>query len=138
MADIVTSQTILDGSRLFIGKYTNLSDGSGETDVVKIDVSTLIPNAAGQACNGVKINKIWAFTSGLAVNILWSAASSQLCVAIPQNTAYTMDYSSFGGIPNNAGGAGNTGDVAFTTVGATPAVGDSYTIIIECIKTATV
>ena len=56
MADAVTSQTILDGERLFIGKFTNLSDGTGETAVVKIDVSTLNRNAAGQACNGVKIN----------------------------------------------------------------------------------
>jgi hypothetical protein len=43
-----------------------------------------------------------------------------------------MDYSSFGGLPNNAG-TGKTGDVLFTTVGA--AAGDRYTIVIEGIKT---
>ena len=31
MADTVGSQTILDGERLFIGKYTNISDGTGDT-----------------------------------------------------------------------------------------------------------
>ena len=45
MADLVASQTLLDGERLFIGKYTNISDGSGETAVVKIDVTTLAVNA---------------------------------------------------------------------------------------------
>ncbi len=132
MADAVTSQTILDGERLFIGKFTNISDGTGETAVVKIDVSALNPNAAGQACNGVKINKIWAQTQGMAVDILWDATADVLCETIPENQFYLMDYSSFGGFPNNAG-AGKTGDVSFTTVGA--AAGDRYTITLECIKT---
>lgn len=132
MADAVTSQTILDGERLFIGKFTNISDGTGETAVVKIDVSTLNPNAAGQACNGVKINKIWAQTQGMAVDILWDATTDLLCETIPENQFYLMDYSSFGGFPNNAG-TGKTGDVSFTTIGA--AAGDRYTITLECIKT---
>ena len=132
MADAVTSQTILDGERLFIGKFTNISDGTGETGVIKIDVSALSPNAAGQACNGVKINKIWAQTQGMSVDILWDATSDVLCETIPENQFYLMDYSSFGGFPNNAG-SGVTGDVLFTTVGA--ASGDRYTITLECIKT---
>ena len=132
MADAVTSQTILDGERLFIGKFTNISDGTGETAVVKIDASALSPNANGNACNGVKINKIWAQTQGMSVDILWDATSDVLCETIPENQFYLMDYSSFGGLPNNAG-SGVTGDVSFTTVGA--ASGDRYTITIEAIKT---
>ena len=132
MADAVTSQTILDGERLFIGKFTNISDGTGESAVVKIDVSTLSSNASGYACNGVKINKVWAQTQGMSVDSLWDATVDVVCETIPENQFYLMDYSSFGGIPNNAG-TGKTGDVAFTTVGA--AGGDRYTIIIEAIKT---
>lgn len=132
MADAVTSQTILDGERLFIGKFTNISDGTGETAVVKIDVSTLSRNAAGLACNGVKINKIWAQTQGMSVDILWDATTDLLCETIPENQFYLMDYSSFGGLPNNAG-TGKTGNVLFSTVGA--AAGDRYTITLECIKT---
>lgn len=132
MADAVTSQTILDGERLFIGKFTNISDGTGETGVIKIDVSALSSNAAGNACNGVKINKIWAQTQGMSVDILWDATTDVLCETIPENQFYLMDYSSFGGLPNNAG-SGVTGDVLFTTVGA--ASGDRYTITIEAIKT---
>jgi hypothetical protein len=85
MADAVTSQTILDGERLFIGKFTNISDSGGETAVVKIDVSTLNPNAAGNACNGVKINKIWAQTQGMSVDILWDATTDLICETIPEN-----------------------------------------------------
>lgn len=132
MADAVTSQTILDGERLFIGKFTNISDGTGETAAIKIDVSTLTPNAAGNACNGVKLNKIYATTHGMEVRILWDATTDVFAWMIPQNTNYLMDFSSFGGIPNNAG-TGVTGDVLFTTQDAS--AGDMYTIVLECIKT---
>ena len=132
MADAVTSQTILDGERLFIAKFTNISDGTGETGVLKIDVSTLNPNSFNLACNGVKINKIWAQTMGMGVDILWDATADVLCETIPADVAYKLDYSCFGGIPTNAG-AGKTGDVLFSTAGASS--GDRYTLILECIKT---
>jgi hypothetical protein len=132
MADAVTSQTILDGDRLAIFKFTNISDGTGETNVNKIVVSTLNPNQFGNACNGCKINKIWAMTDGMGVNILWDATTDLICETIPQNEMYTMSYNEFGGLPNNAG-TGVTGNVAFSTVGASS--GDRYTIILEVIKT---
>lgn len=132
MADAVTSQTILDGERLFIAKFTNISDGTGETAVLKIDVSTLNPNSFGLACNGVKINKIYGTTHGMEVRILWDATTDQFAWQIPQNSNYLMDLSSFGGIPNNAG-AGKTGDVLFTTLDAS--AGDMYSIVLECLKT---
>lgn len=132
MADAVTSQTILDGERLFIAKFTNISDGTGETAVTKIDVSTLNPNSFGLACNGVKINKIYGTTHGMEVRILWDATTDQFAWQIPQNSNYLMDFSSFGGIPNNAG-AGKTGDLAFTT--SDQSAGDMYSIVLECLKT---
>ena len=132
MADAVSSQTILDGERLFIGKFTNISDGTGETGVIKIDVSTLKPNAFGYACNGVKINKIWGSAHGMNVRILFDATTDTFAWLIPQNTMYLMDFSTFGGLPSNAG-AGVTGDVLFTTHDAS--AGDTYTIVLECIKT---
>ena len=114
MADVVASQTLLDGERLFIGKFTNISDGTGETNVVKVDVSTLAKNAAGNACTGVKINKIWISTHGLEIRVLWEATSPVVAWIIPQNNIYEIDFSSFGGLTNNAG-AGVTGDISFTT-----------------------
>lgn len=132
MADAITAQNITDGDRLFIGKYTNISDGTGENLAIKVDVSTLLPNANGNACTGVKINRIWAQTQGMGVDIFWGANISRLCINIPENQLYTLDYSLFGGLPNNGGGTA-TGDVEFSTVNASS--GDRYTIILECIKT---
>lgn len=132
MADAVATQVILDGERLYIAKFTNISDGTGETGVLKIDVSTLSPSSFQKACNGVKINKIWVQTLNMGVDILWDATTDVLCESVPANVLYKMEYDEFGGLPNNAG-AGKTGDVLFSTVGA--AAGDRYTIIIEAIKT---
>jgi PHP family Zn ribbon phosphoesterase len=131
MADAVTTQTILDGERLVIQKFTNISDGTGETAVNKIIVANLAPNSFGKACTAVIINKIWATTHGMEVRILWDATTDQFCWMIPQNTNYLMDFSIFGGIQNNAG-AGKNGNVAFTTADAS--AGDMYSIVIECIK----
>ena len=37
MADVVTSQTIVDTGTKTVMKFTNISDGSGETLVTKMD-----------------------------------------------------------------------------------------------------
>jgi hypothetical protein len=132
MADAVSTQTLLDGERLVIQKFTNISDGTGETGVVKVDVSTLSPDHLGHACTGVKINKIWATTHGMEVRVLFDATTDTFAWLVTQNTNYLMDFSSFGGISNNAG-TGITGDILFTTADA--GAGDMYTIVLECIKT---
>ena len=133
MADTVTTQTLLDGERLVIQKFTNISDGTGETNVVKVNVSALAPNAFGVACTGVKINKIWVGTPGMAVLIKWEASTPTLAWAVPKDRQNEMHFGNYlGGITNDAG-AGKTGNITFTTVGA--ATGASYTIILECIKT---
>ena len=60
MADAVTSQTIQDGDRVAVMKFTNISDGSGESAVTKIDVSALqAESGTGKACAGVAIQQIW-------------------------------------------------------------------------------
>ena len=48
MADAVTSTTLLDSDRLAIIQLTNTSDGTGESAVVKVDVSALQPIATGK------------------------------------------------------------------------------------------
>ena len=44
MADAVTSQTIVDGDKHVVMKFTNVSDGTGESAVTKVDVSGLATN----------------------------------------------------------------------------------------------
>ena len=44
MADAVTSQTLEDGPTHVAMKFTNVSDGTGESAVTKVDVSALQTN----------------------------------------------------------------------------------------------
>jgi hypothetical protein len=131
MADAVATQTIIDGSKTAVLKFTNVSDGSGESDVVKVDVSALSNNSLGQACTGATIEKIWWQCIGMKVQVLFDATSNLFCIELGENQSGHHDYTSFGGLPNNAG-SGKTGDIVFTTVGHTSA--DSYTIIMQVKK----
>lgn len=130
MADAVATQVLFDGTRRAILKFTNISDGTGESGAVKVDVSTLATHE-GRPCTSVTIDKIDAITRGMGVDILWDATTDVLCLTIGEDQFQSHDFSRFGGLTNNAG-AGKTGDVLFTTVAA--AAGDRYTIILDCLK----
>ena len=134
MADAVATQILLEGDRKVIMKFTNLSDGTGETKVTKVTVANLAKSAAGRTCTGVTITKIYAMTHGMEVAIYWGATADVPVTVVPQNTNYVADYESFGGLWNNAG-AGKTGNVLFSTLDAS--LGDAYTIILEMVKSYT-
>ena len=127
MADTVASQTLADGPKTAVLKLTNISDGSGESAVTKVDVSALQPSADGDTCTGVTIERIWWQCIGMKVQILFDASSNAFCIELGENQSGDHDYSSFGGLTNNAG-SGKTGDILFTTVGHSSA--DTYTIIL--------
>jgi hypothetical protein len=127
MADTVASQTLADGPKTAVLKLTNISDGSGESAVTKVDVSALQPSADGDTCTGVTIERIWWQCIGMKVQILWDATSDLFCIELGENQSGDHDYTKFGGLTNNSG-SGKTGDVKFTTVGHSD--GDTYTVIL--------
>jgi len=131
VADTVTSQTIQDGERKAVMRFTNISDGTGESAVVKVDVSALSSNSAGDACTEVSVAKIWWQCVGMGVELLNDATADTLIIGLSPDSNGYHDYSDFTGIPNNAG-AGKTGDIVFTTIGASNT--DTYTVILELIK----
>ena len=131
MADAVATQTLQDGAKMLVQKFTNISDGTGESAVVKVDVSGLASNSNGQACTGVTIDKIWWQCIGMKVRILFDATTDVMAIELGENQSGNHDYTNFGGLPNNAG-SGKDGDVLFTTVGHTSA--DTYTIIMSMRK----
>jgi hypothetical protein len=131
MADAVTSQTLLDGERLAIMKFTNISDGTGENIVTKVNVANLAPSASGGACNGVTVTKITSVCHGMEVRMFWDATTDVPFFMTTVNTNYENDFSSIGGITNNSG-AGKNGNIVFSTSDAS--AGDTYTIVLEMVK----
>lgn len=124
MADAVTAQTLTDGPRNVVMKFTNLSDGTGESAVLKVDVSTLFGNPAR-----VRIKRIHYNVTGMVATLFWDATTDVRIVDLSGDG--TLDFCEFGGLWNNAG-AGVTGDIMLTTTGHT--AGDNYTIILEMVK----
>tara|TARA_R100001224_G_scaffold68214_1_gene41340 strand:- start:508 stop:909 length:402 start_codon:yes stop_codon:yes gene_type:complete len=131
MADAVTSQTIQDGEKTAILKFTNVSDGTGESAVKKVDVSALATNSAGQTCTSVAVSRIYWATVGMSVKLEFDATSNVLLVHLPADSTGDEYYDLFTGIPNNAG-SGVTGDIDLTTVGHSS--GDAYMIILVLTK----
>lgn len=131
MADAVNSQTLFDGDSQAVMKFNNVSDGTGETAVLKVDVSALKANYQGKECTGVAIRKITAMISGMSVNVLWDADTDVSAVVLAPGM-YTFNFDDTAILGNNAG-TGKTGDIMFTTIGASS--GDTYSIILEMIKT---
>lgn len=132
MAITATSQTLFDGERIAIMKfYATMSATENESNVVKVNPSTLTASAAGGACDAVSILKVTALTHGLEVQMNWVATAPVVIEVIPQNNNYTQDYSKIGGLTNNAG-TGKTGSISFTTLDGS--AGDAYTVVLEMQK----
>lgn len=121
MADTVTSQVNFSGTNKYVATFTNTSDGTGESDVAKINISGL----AGAPIK-VKINKIWYDISGMAVEMSFDHDANDTVLVLGDQGF--LDFTSFGGIQDPAS-TGGTGDVLFTTIGET--ANDTYTIIVE-------
>ena len=137
MADTVTSQTIADvsGQKTTI-KFTNLSDGSGETLVTKMDASALTYMSEDAT---KKLSKLyWSINTQDpkgAVEILWagSGTSAANATAVVLSGKGSWDLRTDGNeIANNATLTADTspaGDVLFSTRNFNN--GDSYSIIVE-------
>ena len=128
MADLVTSQTIADTSGVkFVSKLTNFSDGTGETQVKKIDASevTFMSEDGNR-----KIAKIWysinTANNKSAVELIWDGTTNATAMLLSGNGYFDLRTAG-NEVPNNA--TTPTGDVLLSTKNF--ALGDNYTIIIE-------
>ena len=134
MADTVASQTILDGPKTAVMKFTNISDGTGESAVTKVDVSALTSGINGQACYGININRIWWSSSVSSPTkpllVEWDNSGTNP-VAWVCDTSDDMDFGSIGTLQNTKA-TNYSGDVNINFSSVTN--GDSAAIVIEFIK----
>ena len=131
MADTVTTQIIEDGERNAVIKFTNVSDGTGESAVAKVDVSALAANSSGVSCSEVRVMRVSHAVVGMSVQMFFDASSNVLLMELAESSNGHLDFRNIGGIPNNAG-SGKTGDILFTTKGHSS--GDTYSIVLELVK----
>ena len=128
MADSVTSQILTDTSGVkFVIKLTNFSDGSGETDVIKVDASnTTFMTEDGNR----KIAKVWFSVNTAnpksAVELKWAGVTNATALFLSGQGFFDLRTAG-DEIINNA--IKPTGDVLLSTKNF--ANGDNYSLVIE-------
>ena len=129
MADTVGIDYIFKGTRKVKVKLTNISDGTGESVVSKVDISTLIgPN--GSAPTKVTVEQVEGMIQGFSSIHLFFDHTTNDELAI-LGTGYTyFDWKDGGGFTDPAS-TGGTGDILLTTIGATATATYDITITLR-------
>lgn len=136
MADLVTTQILENGFRRLVMKFTNLSDGTGEAAVKKVDATSNTFAVLGQPPGvHLKIVDVDYDLQNMSVRLLWDASTPTDIMILSQNSmSMGKALDQRGGFQGfiNPQAAGATGSILLTTVGA--AANSSYTIILSMTK----
>jgi hypothetical protein len=132
MADAVTARAIVNTPHLYAVHLTNVSDGTGEAAVAKIDKSALVASDGAEPASLDIVACRWAIQGFSSVRLLWDHTTD--------DTAMVLTGSGFENFETDKGdiradavarlcdprSAGDTGDILLTTAGAVS--GASYDI----------
>lgn len=128
MADTVDTKVINRGKRYYVVHLQNRSDGTGESGVTKVDISTLT-NAAGATATYSVVDRIeysvWGFNH---VRLDWDHTTDDEIATLSGQGI--IDWQPAGGNvdPKTSGG---TGDILLTTNGGASGSGYDITLWIR-------
>lgn len=126
MANVVTTQTLVDGARNVVIKVTGVLDTSNVGSTVIVDPATLVPIPTQLRIDMLE----FSVGSQLAVLLKWDATTP---VDIAPLVGYgKLPFQKFGGLQNNAG-AGKTGKVLLSTTGWASGT-QTFTVVIHLVK----
>ena len=116
MADVVNTNVVFKGTRRVTLQLANISDGTGESAVVKFDASTyLMPDGSvPSAC--IIESVMWGIQGFSGVRLFFDATTDDEAVLLPVGFGF-FDWSGKGGVMNPRS-TGYTGDIMLTTSGA--------------------
>lgn len=118
MADTVTSQILENGAKWLVMHFTNLSDGTGETNVKKIDVLDGIYGAFGSKLGPSLAIVGMDYDIGvMALEILWDLGAAPAVPGFILNGFGKKGFASVSGMKPPQG-VGATGSIIFTTKAA--------------------
>lgn len=125
MADSVDSLVLQSGGKHHIVRLTNISDGTGETSVAKVDISTLV-KSDGTVPTRTRVKEIfWNIQGFTSIRLYWDHTTDDE-IAMLSGSGY-LDLHAVGGLLDPAS-TGGTGDILLTTAGAVS--GATYTILL--------
>lgn len=123
MVDTVTNITIHNSPKRLVTKHLSLSDGTGESNVVKVDKSTFT-GPDGTEPSFFMIEKVQYDIAGMEILISVDLTTDQNLFRL--TGAGILDFRDVGGISTT--GSGGTGDLLLSTNAHSS--GDSYDITI--------
>lgn len=125
MADTVDTKVIRNDHGRYVVRLVNQSDGTGESGVVKVDVSALT-STKGTTAIYTTINRIEYSVFGMNhVTLAWDATTDdEIAVLSGQGV---LDFFPEGGMTDPKS-TGYTGDIKLTTDGATASGGYDITL----------
>lgn len=121
MADAVSSKVTFQGTRRYVIQLMSLSDGTGESNVLKVDKSALI-GPSGTAPTSLTVEKVEYDVSSMRVALSFDHTVDEVFAVLQGSDC--LDFTSGGGYRDT--GTGDTGDILLSTSGA--AAGDGYNI----------
>lgn len=131
MADTVDTIVQLSGKHRYWVRLTGISDGTGETDVIKVDKSTLVNSNGVEPTRLNLVSVQWSIQGYSSIRLEWDHTTDDEMVILGPGNGY-MDFSDAGALADPAS-AGQTGDVILTSAGAVS--GATYTIVLELVMT---
>ena len=129
MADAVKTNVLFNSPNKHVVQILSLSDGTGESAVIKVDKSTLTGNN-GLEPTELRIDKIEGDCVGMDVLLYADHTTDVIIARLGGVGRFKRDFRDIGGL--HTSGAGDTGDITLTTTGHS--AGDSYDIVIYMTK----
>ena len=138
MVDTITNQWVYPsnwdetppdngGFKRIIKRFTGVSDGTGESDVVKVDISELRTTLGKPAVRTVIEKIVYSQTGFTDIRLTWDRNPAATICVIPGHSG-VMDFKSAGGLVDPGEEGDETGDILLTSTGADS--GDAYDITI--------
>jgi len=130
MVDTVSTDVLMDGNNIHIVRLTGVSDSTGETNVVKVDLSTLTGPDNGVATGSLRVDLIEYDVQGYShINLEWDGTTDTNLARL-SGQGMKVYQTPYGGLQDDS--TGGTGDILLTSVGA--AANASYDITLHLRK----
>lgn len=130
MADTVNTTVLESTKRRYIVQLTCVSDGTGETGVVKVDKSALVASNGLEPRSLIVDHIAWSIQGFTSIRLYWDhTTDDEIDVLASDTSASERSYWDVGGL-NDPETAGGTGDIILTSAGAS--AGDTYSLVLNC------